>query len=69
MTLSSEQITNTAANPPHRTAVGGTYETRLKDQTYEFRGVALPDMVRHDEQGRLAVVTTESMQKLFWLAQ
>lgn len=67
--LTREQATNTAAQPPDWTAVGGTYESRFVDGMYEVRGVALPDMVRHGDEGKLVTMDSRSMRDVLMLSQ
>jgi hypothetical protein len=67
--LTKNQIVNTAARPPNWTAVGGTYESRFENEMYEIRGTALPDLVRHDGEGKLEALDSQSMKDVLLLSQ
>jgi hypothetical protein len=69
LAMTREQVVNTAARPPDWVNVGGTYESRYVTGQFQVRGSAVPDMVRHDENGRLASMDDSTMSRILLLSQ
>ena len=69
LAMTREQAVNTAARPPDWVHVGGTYESRYVTGQFQIRGKAVSDMVRHDENGRLASVDDSTMSRILLLSQ